>query len=73
MTKTTYTVSHTVGLYIPYMVLLSVWLGGLLAVEGTNTGDTQVGGDAELDRHRPAELDRHLVGAGTELAAVAGF
>lgn len=55
------------------MVLLSVWLAGLLAVEGTNTGDTQVGGHAELDRHRPAELDRHLVGAGTELAAVAGF
>ena len=55
------------------MVLLSVWLAGLLAVEGTNTGDTQVGGHAELDRHQPAELDRHLVGAGTELAAVAGF
>ena len=45
---------------VPYMVL-----SGLLAVEGTYTGDGQVGGHAELDRH--------LVGAGTELAAVAGF
>ena len=65
LTKVTYMVkvrSHYRN--VPYMVL-SVWLAGLLAVEGTYTGDGQVGGHAELDRH--------LVGAGTELAAVAGF
>ena len=46
-------------------MVLSVRPAGLLAVEGTYTGDGQVAGDAELDKH--------LVGASTELAAVAGF